>query len=179
MRRAFLVLVAAFLWLDKTSALEAMDYTAVDSIISCAAEVLDAESGEPLAMVGVYVAADNTTLTNFDGEFSIRAHASDTIRLTCVGRRTVYIRADQLPETIKMRMLPGTLSEVTVTAYDGTMLLISRQMEKGFNKRKGRSAQYFYRQTSVIRQQQDIVEAFVEANSAVNLRNLRFLSGRH
>ena len=150
-----------------------------DSVISCAAEVLDAESGEPLAMVGVYVAAGNTTLTNFDGEFSIRAHASDTIRLTCVGRRTVYIRADQLPETIKMRMLPGTLSEVTVTAYDGTMLLISRQMEKGFDKRKGRSAQYFYRQTSVIRQQQDIVEAFVEANSAVNLRNLRFLSGRH
>ena len=143
------------------------------------ARVLDDESGEPLAMVGVYVSNDNTTLTNFDGEFSIRAQATDVIRLTCVGRQTLYIEAQKLPQTVRMTILPGTLPEITVRAFDGTMLQISRQMEKGFNKRKQRRAQYFYRQTSVINQQQDIVEAFIQARSAANLRNLEFVSGRH
>ena len=143
------------------------------------ATVLDAESDEALAMVGVYVSNDNTTLTNFEGEFAIKAHANDTIRLTCVGRKTLYIKADELPDTIKMQMLPGTLSEITIKAFEGTMLQISRQMEKGFNKRKYRNAQYFYRQTSVISRQQDIVEAFIRARSASNLRELEFVSGRH
>ncbi|MCR5180251.1 MAG: carboxypeptidase-like regulatory domain-containing protein, partial [Bacteroidaceae bacterium] len=34
------------------------------------ARVVDAESGEALPMVGVYVSENNATLTNFDGDFS-------------------------------------------------------------------------------------------------------------
>ena len=178
MKRAILLLFAVFLGLGKGSAASVMDGTSADSV-KFSSVVLDAESGEPLAMVGVYVSNDNTTLTNFEGEFAIKAHANDTIRLTCVGRKTLYIKAGELPDIIKMQMLPGTLSEVTIKAYEGTMLQISRQMEKGFNKRKNKNAQYFYRQTSVISRQQDIVEAFIRARSASNLRELEFVSGRH
>ncbi len=167
-----------FLWLGKTSALGTTDVTFPDTV-KYSSQVLDAETGEPLAMVGVYVSNDNTTLTNFDGEFRIRAKADDVIRLTCVGRKTLYFRADRLPQTIRMAMLESTLSEVTVRSFEGIMLQISRQMEKAFKRRKKRSAQYFYRQTSVIAQQQDIVEAFINARSAVNLRQMAFLSGRH
>ena len=143
------------------------------------ARVVEAETDEPLPLVGVYLSNDQTTLTNFDGEFTIEAMPDDTLRLTCAGRRTLRLRAGDLPETIKMEMLPGIMSEVTVRAFEGTMLKISRQMEKAYDKGKRRQAQYFYRQTSVLAQRQDIVEAFVDARSAVNLRNLQFVSGRH
>ena len=44
------------------------------------ATVLDAESDEALAMVGVYVSNDNTTLTNFEGEFAIFLNARKNTR---------------------------------------------------------------------------------------------------
>ena len=141
--------------------------------------VVEEETGEPLPLVGIYVSQENTTLTNFDGEFSITAEEEDTIRITCIGRKTIYIKAGQLPSVINMRLLEGTLAEVTVQAFDGTMLQISRQMEKAFNRKNRKQAQYFYRQTTFINRQQDIVEAFINARSAVNLRDMRFVSGRH
>ena len=150
-----------------------------DSTIRCVSTVLDAETGEPLPMVGIYISGDNTTLTNFEGEFSIIAHPDDQIRLTCVGRKTLYVKASELPPSLQMTMLEGTLSEVTVKAFEGTLLKIAKEMDKGFKKRKYKTAPYFYRQTSVISIQQDIVEAFVRGRSAANLRNLEFISGRH
>ncbi|MBQ8052003.1 MAG: hypothetical protein IJ197_10625 [Bacteroidaceae bacterium] len=143
------------------------------------ARVVDAEDGEPLPMVGVYLSADHTTLTNFDGEFSIEAQPGDTLRLTCAGRRTMRLRCADLPDTIRMEMLPGVMSEVTAKAFEGILLQISRQMEKAFDRHRKKTAQYFYRQTSVMAQRQNIVEAFVDARSAVNLRDLQFVTGRH
>ena len=94
------------------------------------ARIVEAESDEPIPLVGVYVANDNTTLTNFEGEFCITAQPDDTIRFTCAGRKTLYIRADRLPATIKMEMLASSLSEVTVKGYEGTLMQISKKMER-------------------------------------------------
>ena len=141
--------------------------------------VIDAESGEPLPLVGVYVSEDNNTLTNFDGECSIVAEADEAVRLTCIGRETLTFKAAAMPEVVKMRMLDATLPEVTVTAIEGILLQVARQMEKKFKHKREKTAQYFYRQTSVLGQKQDIVEAFVDARAAVNLRKLEFLTGRH
>ena len=143
------------------------------------ARVVDAETGEVLPLVGVYVSESCNTLTNFDGEFSIAADSTDLLRITCVGRRSVTVRADQLPAEVRMQLLESTLSEVTVTAVEGTVVQIARKMEKKYESRRQKRAQYFYRQTSVLGANQDIVEAFVTARSAVNLRDLQFLTGRH
>ena len=141
--------------------------------------VEDAETGEPLPLVGVYVSEDNATLTNFDGDFTIKAQPTDIVRMTCIGRASMIFRAGDMPEVVRMKMLTSTLSEVTVKAVEALLLQVAKKMEKTFNRKKKREAQYFYRQTSVFSQNQDIVEAFVRARSAVNLRDLQFLAGRH
>lgn len=143
------------------------------------ARIVEAETGEALPLVSIYVSDENGTLTNFDGEFSITAEPTDLLRLTCIGRQSLALHASELPEVIKMKMLPSTLSEVTVHAVEGKLLEIARRMEKAFGRKKRKQAQYFYRQTSVISLKQDIVEAFISAKSAVNLRNMEFLTGRH
>ena len=141
--------------------------------------VVDAETGEALPLVGVYVSEERNTLTNFDGDFSILADSTDVLRITCVGRQSLSLRAADLPAEVQMKLLSSTLSEVTVTAVEGTLLQVARKMEKAFRGKRTKKAQYFYRQTSVLGPHQDIVEAFVGALSAVNLRDLQFISGRH
>ena len=143
------------------------------------ARVVDAESGEPIPCVGVYIEAGRTTLTNFDGDFSIEADSNEVVRLTCVGYRTLYFASAELPPVVRMEPLTGMMSEVTVRGLEGLLLNISRRMEKEYNRRRTSTAQYFYRQTTVIGRKQDIVEAFIKARSACNLRNLQFTSGRH
>ncbi|MBR4757307.1 MAG: hypothetical protein IK084_00720, partial [Bacteroidaceae bacterium] len=150
-----------------------------DSLVTYTACVVEEETGEPLPLVGIYISQDKTTLTNFDGEFSIKALPDDTLRLTCAGRRTLRLICSSLPDTIRMEMLSGVMREVTVHAFDGTLVQISKQMEKAFSRYKKKKSQYFYRQTSVLGHEQDIAEAFIDANSAVNLRNMKFLSGIH
>ena len=143
------------------------------------ARIVDADTEETLPLVGIYISEENNTLTNFDGEFSIRCDSSDEVRITCVGRQSIVLQAGQLPSVIKMQLLSSTLSEVTVTAVEGILVQVARKMEKSYGKRRYKQAQYFYRQTSIFTQKQDIVEAFITALSANNLRNMQFLTGRH
>ena len=143
------------------------------------ARIVDAETGEALPLVGIYISEENNTLTNFDGEFTIKAAPTDVLRITCVGRQSITLQADQLRNVVQMSMIETTLSEVTVKAVEGLLLQVARNTEKAFDRRKYKEAEFFYRQTSVLTQKQDIVEAFINARSAVNLRELQFLTGRH
>ena len=68
------------------------------------ARVIDAETGEALPLVGVYISEENNTLTNFDGEFSIIADSLDIIRLTCIGSETMTMSVSKLPSVIRMKM---------------------------------------------------------------------------
>ena len=150
---------------------------AQDTLVS--ARVVEAETGEVLPLVSVYVSEDVNTLTNFDGEFSIAAQPDDVLRLTCIGRRTLTFKASELPAVIRMPMLERVMSEVTVTGVESMLRKIADDMVKDYNRHKKKASQYFYRQTSVMAKSQDIVEAFVGARSAVNLHDITFISGRH
>ncbi|MBR0432963.1 MAG: hypothetical protein IJK15_04590 [Bacteroidaceae bacterium] len=158
-----------------------------DTRQSYTVRIVDAETGEALPLVGVYISEECNTLTNFDGEFTIKAAPTDVLRLTCIGRQTLSLQAKSLLQeegatgirVVKMKMLDTTLSEVTVKAVEGMLFQVAKKLEKVFDRKENKEAQYFYRQTSVFSQKQDIVEAFVRARSAVNLRELEFLTGRH
>ncbi|MBO4612691.1 MAG: hypothetical protein J5671_05920 [Bacteroidaceae bacterium] len=141
--------------------------------------VVDADTGEPMPCVGVYIETGRTTLTNFDGEFSIKADSNEVIRLTCIGYRTLYYAFAKLPPVVRMEPLASNMSEVTIRGLEHLLLKVSRCMEKDFRRKRTKTSQYFYRQTTVISRKQDVVETFIKARSACNLRNLQFLSGRH
>ena len=153
--------------------------TAGDGRLTITSRIVDAETGEPLPLVGVYIDEDHATLSNYDGEFSLTAQPNDVLQVTCIGHQTLMLRAAEVPPVITMRMLSATLSEVTVQGVEGLLLRVAKKTEKTFKRKMTKEAQYFYRQTSVFSEKQDIVEAFVRARSAVNLRALQFLTGRH
>jgi len=129
------------------------------------ARIVDADTGEPLPCVGIFVSRENTTLTNFDGEFRIKALPSDTLRMTCVGHKTLRLCANELPQVVEMQVNEGRMSEVTVMGMERLLSDVARETEKAYKKTKKSRSQYFYRQTTVVRERQDIVEAFVDARS--------------
>ena len=53
--------------------------------------VVDAETGEPLPYVSVYVSEGNGSITNMDGEFSVAAEPSDVLRISYAGYETMEI----------------------------------------------------------------------------------------
>ena len=143
------------------------------------ARVVDADTGEPMPCVGIYVSQGRTTITNFDGDFQIEAMPDDTLRLTCMGYNTMRIKASQLPPIVEMRLAEGRLAEVSVIAGGRIVADIAQKADKAFRKAKKERGCYFFRQTSVFDQQQEIAEAFVDARTAMNLRDVHILSGRH
>ena len=146
---------------------------------ACQARVIDSDTGEPIPCVGIYVSAGRTTLTNYEGEFSIKAGPTDTLRLTCIGYETIFLKTDSVPKTIRMQPMDRYMTEVSVIAPERLLVNLVRQMSWRFGQARRQRTRYFYRQTTLLAGKAEIAEAFINARSAVNLRDLRFLSGRY
>ena len=140
--------------------------------------VVDGSSGEALPYVAVYVSPENTTIANHDGDFNILARPEENVRLSYVGYETVTFKASEIPQTIRMQVLDHTLHQLTVMPIDNILMKVKDQLNKEFSKSKKKKSQYFVRLNSTIGEKEELMEAFLEAKSAVNLRELALQSGR-
>ena len=144
--------------------------------VTVQSHVVDAKTGEALPYVAVYATEDNGTLTNYEGDFSITVDEAVVLKLTCVGYESVSVKASEVPAQIKMAQLEHSMREIEVRAWPSTLLQVAKKLNKEFNSKNGKKSQYFMRMTTTMRSR-DLVEAFVEANSAVNLRDITIIQG--
>ena len=63
------------------------------------AHVVDSETGEALPYVTVYVSQENYTITNAEGNFTLRIAPQDTVRISFIGYQTLRIKAQDVPAT--------------------------------------------------------------------------------
>lgn len=140
--------------------------------------VMDAETGEALPFANIYVAAGIGTLTNIDGNFTIKTSQDATLRISYVGYEAKTIPATQLKKTVTLKPLAHQLHEVEVLPIESILRKAQKRLLKDYNSKQGKKGHYFYRQLTSTRNK-ELVEAFVEANNACNLRHLKFLSGHH
>ncbi len=78
-----------------------------------------------------------------------------------------------------MKPVSTTMPEVTVTGTEGLLARIAARMQKDYRAQRNMKKTYFMRQSNLIDGEMQMVEAFVQAKAAVNLRNIAFLAGRH
>lgn len=142
-------------------------------------KVVDAETKEALPSVNIRLNGKNCALTNFEGEFKITALPKDTIQLRMVGYKTVSMYASEMPKIIRMTTATYQMSQVTVLGNEALVQQIAKATAKAYNKRKRERSQFFYRQTMLLGEKQDVLEAIVDARSALNLRDMHFVAGRH
>ena len=141
--------------------------------------LLDAETGEPMAYANLYTESGTGTLTNIDGRYVLMAKPEEQVRISFVGYATQTLRADALPPVLKMQPLAKSLAEVTVLSTDAILMKVREQLRSDFAKYQRRQSHYFCRMTFLKGEQTEMVEAFLEANSAVNLRNLGVTNGQY
>lgn len=141
--------------------------------------VVDAETGETMPVTTLYISPNNGVLTNMDGRFVLTAAPTDVVRISFVGYATQNVKASELPEVVKMQPLTKELGEVTVWSTDALLTKLQKSLKKEMGKNERKKAHYFSRMTIERGSQTEMVEAFLEALSAVHLRRLGVSSGRY
>ena len=140
--------------------------------------VVDAETGEALPYVSIYVGDGRGTLSNSDGDFTIAADANDSIRFSCVGYQTQRILASQLPKIIRMVPSVKQMNELTVLSVSAIMDRAQRQLKRSLRDGGARRGHYFCRIIEELGEGVEMIEAFVDAKSMVHIRDIEVLNGR-
>ena len=153
---------------------------------SVGAVVVDADTGEPVPYVSVYVSPSCGTISNYDGEFSLECLPSDVLRISCIGYEKVSRKASELfrnalaqaePDTIRMKPLASTLRELTVVGTDDLLGRLVRKMQKEARKNVKAEGRYFFRLSTRYPGTDELAEAFLTAKSCVQMRDIHFHSG--
>ena len=145
------------------------------------AHVVDSETGEALPYVTVYVSQENYTITNAEGNFTLRIAPQDTVRISFIGYQTLRIKAQDVPATLALVSLTNTMREVTVRPLNAKSILskVVRKLDNEYSTNKDSTSQYFCRIVTDMPTSDELCEAFLQAHSAVNLRDISFQSGRY
>ena len=141
--------------------------------------VVDAETGEALPYVIIYVAEGRGTLTNTDGEFRLTVSPQDVLTISYVGYEKQKMKASEISTTIKLKPFERLLSEVVVMPVDEQDVLkqVIRNLKKDYSSHKADRQGYFVRTMMKNKADSYLIESFMGANSAVNLRDEEIFSG--
>ena len=140
--------------------------------------LLDAQTREAVAFAQVYITPERTALGNEDGQFCILAEPTDTLRISCIGYEIIRIVAAQAADVILLSPLTTQMSEVTVRTSGSILDKAAKRMKSMYKKDKKEESQFFCRTSQMFKGNHELMEAFIEAKSAVFLRDLAILSGR-
>ena len=143
------------------------------------ARVVDAETGEALPFVNVYQASGKGCVTNLEGDFTISAGAEDSLRFSFVGYKTCRWKAGEMPGVVRMQPSALSIAGVTVLS-DEAILTRAYKTLKGDLKAHAREKRlYLNRITIRSGGCEEMVEDFLTARSAVNVRSMSVLSGQY
>lgn len=149
--------------------------------VSFEAVVIDAQSRQSLPFASIYVGPAASTITNAEGSFTIKCDSSDVLRISYVGYKTVNIQAARLGHEVKLQPMENMLQEVTITSVDLKNIIrkVTKETRRQLRKNEKQTSTFFYRQISFSDTTcTELMEAFLNARSAVYLQNLSLLKGR-
>ena len=100
------------------------------------ARVVDATTGDALPMASVYISSSHSTITNQEGDFSIKAHPEDMLHITYVGYNGKNIKASDLGHKVALKPYTRLLKEVIVTPIDieGLLKKLTKKLNDEYNK---------------------------------------------
>ena len=110
--------------------LSTLTLCAQEQEIEVQAHVVDAQTGEALPFVNVYVTKNMGTLSNMEGDFTIKVNADATLRLSCVGYETIVVQAAKVSSNIMMNPLTKTLSEVRAMPWETILMKAGKKLNK-------------------------------------------------
>lgn len=142
------------------------------------AKVVD-DFGDPMPSVTVGTSKTNRTITNGDGNFELRADEDKELTFSFVGFKTVRMKARKLPQKVMMHEAQQMLHEVVVSSEATMLEKIRKKLSDDYGKYGNKEAHYFNRVMLNYEDQSEMIECFLEAEKAVNLRKIKVCSGKY
>jgi len=145
------------------------------------ATVVDAQTRQPLPFASIYVSRTSSTISNAVGTFSIKCDSADVLRISYVGYKTLTIRASRLPRQVGLQPMENQLNEVVVRPVDLKKLIrkTTTETRRQLRKYSYRQSSFFYRQITFADSTCiELMEAFLQAKSAVYLQDMFLQKGR-
>ena len=145
------------------------------------ATIVDAKTHEPLPFASIYASQKSSTISNAVGVFSIKCSPDAVLRISYVGYKTIHVQASELGGRVALEPLANQLKEVIVTPIDLKDFIrkTTSETRRQLRKNEKRKSSFFYRQTTFADSTCfELMEAFLQAKSAVFLRDLVLLKGR-
>ncbi len=143
------------------------------------ARVVDAQTGEPLPMATIHGVTEST-VTNVEGLFSVKANADDVLNISYIGYKSVSIKAADIKSTIKLHLADILLKEVTVKSFIPTIEKVIRKSVDLVERYGNMRSNFLYRQTTEVDGvPSSMVEAFFDAGSCCAVSNMKLITGNY
>ena len=141
--------------------------------------VVDAETGEPLPYVNIRVGKSIGTLTNIEGSFKLLTEEKDVLSFSFVGYERLSLKADQMPDVIRLKPYTVKMKEVTVLPLDKEDILkrVIENLRSDYKTGSKWTRKYFFRALMEQDSVSYIAEVFMEAFSVMNVRSAQIISG--
>ena len=141
--------------------------------------VVDAETGEPLPYVNIRVGNGIGTLTNIEGSFKLLTEEKDVLSFSFVGYEKLSLKADRMPDVIRLKPYTVKMKEVTVLPLDEEDILkrVIENLRSDYKTGSKWTRKYFFRALMEQDSVSYIAEAFMEAFSVMNVRSAQIISG--
>lgn len=142
--------------------------------------IADKKTGQSLPMASVKSSSGTHTISNENGAFKIKADASDRLTFSYLGYKKKVITASKASGMIMLEPSDYTLQEVSVMSTDKRIEAIIKTARKQLSDYKSEQSTFFYRQLSLVNERpSSLTEAFINARSAMQIRNMELITGRY
>lgn len=141
--------------------------------------VVDAETGQALPYVHISASEGKATLTNVEGEFQLQADEKDVLTFSFVGYNKLSIKAGNVSKVVRLKPYTTLMKEVTVLPLEKDDILkrVIDNLKQDYREAKHWTRKYFFRALIEENTVSFIAEAFMNANSVMNVRSAEIISG--
>ena len=141
--------------------------------------VVDAESGEPLVGVCMYVSEGKGAWTNGDGYAELNMGDGEQVKISYVGYKKLVLKKSELTNVIKLTSLSRGLLDVGVESDELLLERLAKKLNKEANAHRGYRVPFFLRLTMQADEGNEMVESFIEAGSAGDIHTIKLYNGQY
>nr|MCR5851502.1 carboxypeptidase-like regulatory domain-containing protein [Bacteroidaceae bacterium] len=139
--------------------------------------VVDAETGEALDGVCIYVTEGKGAWTNEDGDAELKIEDNEQVKISYIGYKTLVLKKSELEATVRLTPLSKDLREVSVESDELLLERLAKKLNKEANANRRHRVPFFSRITLQTNDGNEMIESFLEAGSAGIIHMLKLYTG--
>ena len=139
--------------------------------------VVDAETGEALDGVCMYVTDGRGAWTNENGDAELKIEDNEQVKISYIGYKTLVLKKAELEATIRLTPLSKDMREVSVETDEALLERVAKKLNKETNANRSHRVPFFSRITMQTDNGNEMIESFLEAGSAGIINLLRLYNG--